>query len=241
MTYKLDTHRLDGANLILADAKMSLEEAVAGKAAEKAAAAAASAASTAGAATKGYQEGIVPKVPVTPTLMEQIMGGDDLVLTLMASITLLLGVVVTVGAVYLTVVNYQEEQYKEKLSDASSAEYREMAKEIMALEAEVSSLSVPWPGLRNLGKCLGFSASQYRPIVTPPLPSPWTSLCASIYCQVGICCVVYPHAVSQTKGAVSSKGRAMKEALSMDKESNKNTKGSTNTLLAEPGDVPTRP
>lgn len=82
---------------------MTLEEAAAGKGVE-AVKAAASAAST---ATKGYAEGVVPKVPTIPGVMEQIMGGDDIVLTVMATITLLLGVIVTGAAVYVTVTNWQ--------------------------------------------------------------------------------------------------------------------------------------
>lgn len=85
-------------------AQITLEEAVAGKGSPEVKKAAAAAVDT---ATQGYQEGIVPKVPMTPTILEQIMGGEDIVLTVIATITLVLGIVVTAGAGYVTFTSWQ--------------------------------------------------------------------------------------------------------------------------------------
>jgi len=123
----------ESAGGMLLAAQITLEEAVAGKGSPEVKKAAAAAVDT---ATQGYQEGIVPKVPMTPTILEQIMGGEDIVLTLIATITLVLGVVVTAGAGYVTFTSWQEDQYRNKLQDPESAEYKELAKEILAFEAE---------------------------------------------------------------------------------------------------------
>lgn len=95
-------------------AQMTLEDAVAGKGAPEVKKAVAAAVDT---ATQGYQEGIVPKVPMTPTVLEQIMGGQDIVLTLIATITLILGIIVTGGAGYVTFTSWQARCPTPRISD----------------------------------------------------------------------------------------------------------------------------
>jgi len=69
-------------------------------------------------------------------VFSQIVGGDSPILTVLASVSFLLGIGVTGAVVYLTYENWRDEQLVKRYQDPSSDEFQESLRQIRALEAE---------------------------------------------------------------------------------------------------------
>ena len=92
-----------------------------------------------GAAAKGAAKSAVgAAVGATqvadPGIISQIFGSDSPILTAMALVTLGAALFVTGGVVYLTYVNWMDEQQLKKMGDPSSAEFKNVQQEQMKLE-----------------------------------------------------------------------------------------------------------
>eukprot|EP00960_Hanusia_phi_P039029 753709-Hanusia_phi.AAC.1 len=73
-----------------------------------------------------------------PNFLMQITGTENVLVSLLAIFTLVIGVAVTGGVGYLTYLNWKDEQYIKKLTDPSSPEYRELQMRAKALDSKPS-------------------------------------------------------------------------------------------------------
>jgi len=78
--------------------------------------------------------GAAAKAQTDPGIISQLFGSDSPILTAMAVITSAAAVFVTIGVIYLTIVQFQDDQLIKNLSDPSSKEFQKLQDERRRLE-----------------------------------------------------------------------------------------------------------